>query len=140
LAKGQRIRKVHIYSEGEELGALDFHALSHRFNFLLSLPQSETEGVLAEALDELGVEVEWRTPLLKLEAGADGAVAMIDEPGCGERSTVWDVVLGADGADSTVRRQAGFRFDGYTHHRIWSIADIEVDAWPHDPSTAQAFL
>lgn len=140
LAKGQRIRKVHIYSEGEELGALDFHALSHRFNFLLSLPQSETEGVLAEALDELGVEVEWRTPLVKLEAGADGAVAVIDEPGCGERSTVWDVVLGADGADSTVRHQAGFRFDGYTHHRIWSIADIEVDAWPHDPSTAQAFL
>jgi 2-polyprenyl-6-methoxyphenol hydroxylase-like FAD-dependent oxidoreductase len=140
LAKGMRIRRVCVFSDGDELGGLDFHALSHRFNFLLSLPQSETEGVLAEVLAALGVEVEWRTPLVKLEAGADGAVAVIDEPGRGERSTVWDVVLGADGAGSTVRQQAGFRFDGYTHRRVWSIADIEVDAWPHDPSTAQAFL
>jgi 2-polyprenyl-6-methoxyphenol hydroxylase-like FAD-dependent oxidoreductase len=140
LEKGLRIRRVCVHFRGEPLGALDFDALPHRFDFLLSLPQSETEAVLVDAFRRLGGEVRWRSRLETLEPGPEGVVAVIDEPGRGLRSSVWDRVLGADGAESTVRQAAGFRFEGYTRRRIWSIADIEVDAWPYDPMEAQAFF
>jgi 2-polyprenyl-6-methoxyphenol hydroxylase-like FAD-dependent oxidoreductase len=140
LAKGRRVRRVCAHAGGEELGALDFAALPHRFNFLLSLPQSETEGVLVETLRGLGVEVAWRCTLKSLAAGPDGVVAQVEGPDGEARDTVADVVLGADGAGSTVRASAGLRFEGYTHARLWSIADIEVEAWPYDPAAAQAFF
>ncbi|WP_293458417.1 FAD-dependent oxidoreductase [Phenylobacterium sp.] len=140
LARGLRIRRVRVHDGDEPLGAIDFKGLPHRFNFLLSLPQSETEAILAERLGEHGVEVEWRRRLASLEQNDDGVIAELTGPGGDRHVVTADRVLGADGADSTVREQSGFRFEGYVHRREWSIADIEVDAWPYDPTEAQAFF
>ena len=139
LAKGLRIRHVHFSAEDRELGVVDISALSHRFNFLLSLPQRDTEAIMVGCLSELGVEVEWRSTLARLEEDANGVKATIERPK-GQEEVHFDWVFGADGVDSAVRRALAIEFQGYTHERQWSIADAEIADWPYEPLSAQAFL
>ena len=139
LAKGLRIRHVRFSTEERELGVVDISALPHRFNFLLSLPQRDTEAIMVGRLAELGVEVEWRTSLAGLEESAVGVEARIETPN-GQEEVRFDWVFGADGVDSAVRKALAIEFQGYTHKRQWSIADAEITDWPYEPLSAQAFL
>lgn len=139
LAAGLRIAGGTVHYRGRVLGGLDFTALRHRFNFLLSLPQSETEEVLAGVLADLGVTVERNTTLAKLSEAGDGVEVALDDPQ-GRETVRFDLVYGADGVHSTVRKALGFDFAGTTHAREWSIADAEVEAWPYAAGRAHLFL
>jgi 2-polyprenyl-6-methoxyphenol hydroxylase-like FAD-dependent oxidoreductase len=113
--------------------------LPHRFNFLLALPQSDTENLLAQRLAELGVTVERRTALTGLRDGGDAVEVTLESPE-GRAEATCDLVFGADGVHSTVRETLGLDFAGYTHARTWSIADAEIADWPYAPAAANLFL
>ena len=139
LDQGIKIRRGGVWYEGDRLGTIDFSSLPHRYNFLLALPQSETETILADVLADFGVKVERCTTLSALKQSGGEIEASIDGPD-GRTGTSFEFVFGADGLDSTVRRQAGLRFDGYTHRRVWSIADVILSDWPYERHSAQLFL
>lgn len=139
LGEGIHVRYGYIHSRGSRLGAIDFAALPHRFNFLLSLPQSETETIMAAILEGFGGRVEWRTKLVGLKAAGDEVDVELEGPS-GREAARWSHVFGADGVHSAVRDALGLAFDGYTHKRIWSIADVEVADWPYEPRSMQLFL
>ncbi|TIQ36230.1 MAG: FAD-dependent monooxygenase [Mesorhizobium sp.] len=139
LAQGLKVRHVHFHVETRELATIDFSLLPHRYNFLLSLPQRETETIMADTLAAFGIGVEWRTALIGLTPCADKVEARIGKSGKEEKHD-FDIVFGADGADSTVRKSLGIDFEGYTHKRQWSITDAELASWPYEPGAAQAFL
>lgn len=139
LAAGQRIPCGHIHFEGRPLGTLRFSLLRHRFNFLLALPQSATETILAEVLAGFGVAVERRTTLVELVQNETGIAVTLEGP-VGRETARYDCVYGADGVHSRTRVAAGITFDGYRHRRDWSIADIELANWPHAQGPAHLFL
>lgn len=139
LDRGVQVNRVRIRSGDQELGVIEIAALPHRFNFLLSLPQSETETQMAEVLRARGAEVEWRTALTDLDVGDGGAQAVLDGP-AGREAARFDYVFGADGVHSRVREACGIGFEGRTHSRLWSIADVEIEGWPYQPDAAQVFL
>jgi 2-polyprenyl-6-methoxyphenol hydroxylase-like FAD-dependent oxidoreductase len=139
LAEGVKVGRAHFYFEGRELGIIRFDGLPHRFNFLLSLPQAETETIMAEALRRHGIDVEWRSRLSGLSADGGALETLVQTPS-GERTEHFDAVFGADGAKSAVRQSLGLAFKGYTHDRTWSIADVELADWPYEPGAAHAFL
>ncbi len=139
LAKGIRIRRFRFWRDGRPLAELRFSVLRHRFDFLLSLPQSETEEILEARLAELGVEVERRTELTALRlTGFQAEVTMDGPAGAAERA--YDLVLGADGIRSTVRQGLGIAFEGREHERSWSIADARIADWPHGDDAANLFI
>jgi len=153
LAAGTRIERVHVWYERQRLGTIDFTALPHRFNFLLSLPQSETETAMAGVLAERGVHVEWERALTAIEPNghsfqSGGVAVVLDRPngraggdgGNSREETHFDYVFGADGAHSAVRLGAGIKFPGYAHDRDWSIADVELSDWFHEPQAAHIFF
>jgi 2-polyprenyl-6-methoxyphenol hydroxylase-like FAD-dependent oxidoreductase len=139
LAQGLKVRRAHVHLETRELAAIDFSRLPHRYNFLLSLPQRDTEKIMAETLAEAGIEVEWHTRLVGMTERNDRVEARIDK-GAGSENHSCDIVFAADGVDSTVRKSLGIDFEGYTHTRQWSITDAEIASWPYEPGAAQAFL
>lgn len=139
LERGLRLTRACFRHDGHELGAIDVSRLRHRFNFLLSLPQSETEDIMAEALAGLGVEVEWDTCFEDLEESTDNVSATLRKHDLRTKPR-FDIVFGADGADSAVRGALGLPFEGYTHHRLWSIADVEIEKWPYEPMALEGFL
>jgi 2-polyprenyl-6-methoxyphenol hydroxylase-like FAD-dependent oxidoreductase len=139
LAAGLRIAGGTVHYRNRVLGGLNFTNLRHRFNFLLALPQSETEEVLAGVLAGLGVTVERNTTLAELSETEDAVKVALDDPQ-GRDSGRFDIVYGADGVRSTVRQALGFDFAGYTHAREWSIADAEIESWPYAAGRAHLFL
>jgi 2-polyprenyl-6-methoxyphenol hydroxylase-like FAD-dependent oxidoreductase len=139
LAEGLRIPRGHVHAGGRELGTIRFSDLPHRFNFLLALPQSDTETILAEVLAGFGVTVERRTTLAGLRQAGGRVEVVLEGPG-GREEAPFDTVYGADGVGSRVRESLGVAFEGYDHARDWSIADAELADWPYEEDTANLFL
>jgi 2-polyprenyl-6-methoxyphenol hydroxylase-like FAD-dependent oxidoreductase len=136
LAKGIRMKGVQARYEDQVLATIDISHIPHRFNFMLALPQSETETVMEEVLRGLGVTVEWNAELTGLRlAGAKVEVDLL-----GARGGSFDYVFAADGAHSRVRDILGLGFTGYTHKRTWSIADAVIPDWPFADETAMAVM
>lgn len=138
VAAGLRVEGAAIFFEGERLATLPIQGPDPARNFLLSLPQSETEAILEAALAERGVAVERRTELLSLADDGAGVTARLRGPGGdGEIRAAW--LLGADGARSTVRRQLGLDFAGRRYEEHWSLADVTLD-WPGAEQAINLYL
>jgi len=125
LARGNRIHHMIVRTPERELFRFETRYLTHRFKFLLALAQSETEQVLADLLSEAGHPVEWRNDLTAIEADADSFRCTI-----GDRQEEFDVLIGADGAHSLVRKSLCIGFSGESLPEAWGLADVELEKWP----------
>lgn len=103
------IRRGVARSGGRTLGSVSFDRVSPRFPFVASLPQSETERILAERLEALAAGALQRgVELLALDLVDARSVRAHGRSAEGEVSEVARFVVGADGARSAVRRLLGF--------------------------------
>lgn len=127
---GNRINGMIFMSDGKEAMRLELRYLPHRFNFMISLPQSRTEELLIKRLGELGHSVNWFTELRSFEP-RDGGFHCSLQAASGNRKHFCDVLIGADGAHSLVRKTLGLDFDGETGPQGFSLADIKLDDWPY---------
>jgi 2-polyprenyl-6-methoxyphenol hydroxylase-like FAD-dependent oxidoreductase len=108
---------------------LDFSVLPHRFNFILVLPQSDTETVLIEALERDGIGIRWNTHLESFTRNGETCQCELLSDGQHIMQAA-DILIGADGARSTVRKTLGMAFDGESEPQEFGLADIELDDWP----------
>src|SRR5215216_3860194 len=99
---------------------------------LISMDESDTERVLERRLDQLGGRVEWSTQLLGFRVDGARVTATLQGPG-GTSEIEARFLVGADGAHSTVRHEAGIGFAGAAYPERFLLADLDLD-WdlPHD--------
>jgi len=102
------------------------------------LPQFRTEEFLRRRLADLGVEVESGTRLSELISSDDSVTATLATPHTEETVRV-GYLVGADGGNSTVRKQLGIEFPGVTDEtttifladaRINGIGREHALVWP----------
>jgi 2-polyprenyl-6-methoxyphenol hydroxylase-like FAD-dependent oxidoreductase len=131
LARSHRVNGLMIRYRGRTLAEVNIANLRHRFNFLTVLAQSDTERILIDALAARGIAMGWNTELTSL-AFDDG------HPVCnGERC---DILIGADGARSFVRKSLGLAFDGESEPQTFGLADVHLADWPHPWDRAVATI
>ncbi len=135
LARGNRINGIIIRSSGKELMRLDFSYLPHRFNFILALPQAETESVMIDVLQELGVSVNWHTVFTDVNQ-AEGLQFCSFQEG----AYVAGILVGADGARSRVRQTLGISFDGVSDPQEFGLVDVQLSDWPYPFDRAVAMI
>src|SRR4029079_674531 len=102
---------------------------------LISMDESDTERVLEERLIQLGGRVERGVELVGFRLEGEGIVATLRGPaGAAEVEARFLVV--ADGAHSTVRRDAAIAFMGSNYPERFLLADLDL-GWdlPHDEGT-----
>lgn len=126
---GLRVAGVNLRYDGELLATVRLDRLDHRYNFILSLPQSETEAILEDALAARGITVERETEFGVFEQNEDGVTARLLR-GNRVEHFAGDYIAGSDGAHSTVRKALGLEFGGERYPDEWSLADIRMD-WPY---------
>jgi 2-polyprenyl-6-methoxyphenol hydroxylase-like FAD-dependent oxidoreductase len=131
LAAGHRVKKVVVRKNGRVLARLDLTQIPHRYNFLLVLAQSRTEEILAEHARALGVKVERGVALAGFEDSEQVTCTLSRGTACRG-----DLLFGADGAHSPVRRALGLAFDGETEAEEFGLADVELADWPFPFDTA----
>ncbi|HEX5769928.1 MAG TPA: FAD-dependent monooxygenase, partial [Nocardioidaceae bacterium] len=127
-ATGAHVQQLRLFGRI----SLDLGRLPSRFNYLLVTPQYETERVLLERVDELGVEVLRGTEFVGLrqdDAGVDVRARSRDGQELSVRATY---VVGADGVGSRVRRSLGLPFPGKSVLRSIMLADVRLGRPPTD--------
>ncbi|MEQ8396897.1 FAD-dependent monooxygenase [Thalassobaculum sp.] len=138
LAAGIRIARANLHFDGKPLVTLNLDRADHRFNFILALPQSATEGILEAALAERGVTVERETEMVAFSRHADSVTVSLRGPS-GEGEAIAGRVLGADGPRSAIRQGLGIPFTGARYEETWSLADVTLD-WPYGYREVNLFL
>lgn len=139
LARGYRMRAINAWKGGRRLFRIDLSRVDHRYPFMLVHSQAETEALLREALTARGAELEREVTLTRLTLEGGRARATLTHGDGEEEQLVPDVVLGADGAGSTVRKSLGIPFSGSRFDEPWKLYDIELDT-PLERDEAHIFL
>ena len=135
---GRILSGIRLEVDGRVLREVAFPSASGTFPQGLLLPQSETERILSQALNRLGVSVRRDCRLASLSSESDGVHVDFVESG-NQRRRRFDWVVGADGAHSAVRHAMGIDFPGESVNRRWLLADLDLaDAGPDDK--LRAFL
>ncbi len=130
IAAGVKIRKLVVRRDEKVIAMLDLSNMPHKYNFLLSLAQHDTEIILAETLAQLGVHVERNLSLTSLTMSAMPTATISNGETC-----VPDFIVGADGAHSFVRKLLGINFSGETDEYQFGLADVTLENWPFDFQT-----
>jgi len=147
VAAGNRLNRLRLFDTREEQAALDLAIPDARFPFVLVLPQSALEGLLASALEELGTAVRWSHRLARLEQRGETVVATVQQlekqsGGYAVAHTEWVVaeelqveasfVVAADGHRSLARRALGVAFPEVGPSQTFAVLECAAGATPQD--------
>ena len=119
--------KATYTSDHKLIKYLTFDELDSAFPFVLQLPQSQTERLLAGYLARLGTEVERRVELVAFEQDEDGVRATLRHPDGRQETANVSYLVACDGAHSTVRHALGVSFSGDDYPTDLISADVQVD-------------
>lgn len=103
------------------------HQLDSAFPFVLILPQAETETLLEATLNTFGVQVERGVALSSFDDHGDYVEGKIVNGEGREANLEARFLVGADGANSLVRRTLGLPFEGSSY--VWNafLGDVMMD-------------
>lgn len=130
IQAGNKINGILIRKNQRTCLHLNLNDLPHHYNFILALAQSRTEEILIDALKEQDININWHTSLTTLKNTPSGFLCNLQEKEHKKQITT-KIIVGADGAHSTVRKALDIPFDGESIDDQWSLADIELSNWPH---------
>jgi 2-polyprenyl-6-methoxyphenol hydroxylase-like FAD-dependent oxidoreductase len=121
VAAGLQIRSGVARSRGTDVAALSFSGVSKRFPFVLTVPQTDTERILARQLQAVAPDA-LRTGVRVAEVHDDGAgVAVRAECGTVYRARL---AVAADGARSPIRTALGVRTTRHYYPDCYLMGDF----------------
>ncbi len=128
---GFKVDGVNIVAADNALvGRVRMDSVASPYPYALMLPQSDTERLLEERLQRLGVTVERSTEVMAFRIGANGVEATLRRADGGEETVQADWLAGCDGAHSIVRHTLAAPFSGETMNSDWILADVHMKGYP----------
>jgi len=122
---GHKVRGLQAFSSGKEIVHLDFEQIGSRYNYVLVLPQAETERFLGDELTARGSHVEWQTELVGLVQETEGVRAVLRRENATETVRA-PYAIGCDGPHSAVRNLIGMQFHGSAFPETFALADVTM--------------
>lgn len=127
LEKANRVTKVAVMIRDRTLAHMKFEPQESPYSFVAMVPQDVTERLLVKELVRKGGNVEYETKFISADQDDYGVNATIEHRG--ESTEIRAaVVVGCDGAHSTVRHQLNLPFEGAEYQASFLLADVETNA------------
>ncbi|MCY8156911.1 FAD-dependent monooxygenase, partial [Bacillus spizizenii] len=123
VSKGSKIPSGHFSMLDTRL---DFSGLDTSCPYTLLLPQAKTEQLLEEHARSLGAEVFRGAEALSVTQNGTEAQTIFKDRDGSLRTITSMFVVGADGAGSTVRKQAGIEFPGTDSTVTAALGDVAL--------------
>ena len=139
IEAGVKVWQLNLNIENRPSLAVDLSLVPSRYDFLLTLAQSETERILEKELNSYSVQVERSTALLETKDQGDSVLSRLRHADGTVEEAVSDFVLGCDGAHSLVRHQLGIPFKGSAYEGNFILADVKV-RWNLPQDQIQIFV
>ncbi len=138
IAVGTQITRFNVFAGNQRLVQLDMDRLEGPFPYILGVSQAQTEAVLREQLEILGLETQYQTKLVSLTQTPTGVNADIQWPDGQIRPLRCRWLVGCDGAHSRVRKAVNIAFEGEQYPESFLLADLHLE-WPQEQLQNQAF-
>jgi 2-polyprenyl-6-methoxyphenol hydroxylase-like FAD-dependent oxidoreductase len=126
IEAGLKVQGTNILSGGEEIARVEMTHIESPYNFVLMIPQSDTERLLEGYLETFGLKAERQLELKQFQSSGDGVSCTLLHSDGREESAEASWLIGCDGAHSTVRHQLGMEFHGGTLLSDWILADLHL--------------
>lgn len=126
LDAGTKSHGVNIYHEADRLLHVSYDDLESPYPFLLNIPQSTLERVLADFVTSVGLKVEWSTELIGFTQDAEGVTATLRDADGKEETVRAAWLVGCDGAHSVVRHALDIDFAGKSYTQWFGLADATL--------------
>jgi 2-polyprenyl-6-methoxyphenol hydroxylase-like FAD-dependent oxidoreductase len=127
IERGCRLTGARTFSENKLITHFKFDQIPSRYPYLLFLPQSETEAILNEYMESLGVKTERGVEFVSFDQQANGVHARLRHPDGREEDVRAKWLIGCDGAHSPVREACGIPFEGHGVALHFFLGDMEVE-------------
>ncbi|MBW9116725.1 FAD-dependent monooxygenase [Rhizobium cauense] len=139
LQEAQQLARFRVTSKGRKLVDLDTTKLPGPYGAIYALAQGHTERLLLGKLSDYEIVPEWQT-VVETVAGdlSKPRVTMRKADGSTETAE-FDIVIGADGSHSAVRKAVGIDFPGEALETSFYLADFRY-AVPIDAGFAEINL
>jgi len=139
LAAGRTCTSANLMSGSKTLAHIHLDDVDSTHPYALMIPQSETERVLEEHCNSLGVQVERSTKLTTFAQSETGITGkLLSATGATETAEAsW--LIACDGAHSTIRHNLNLPFEGSTLPSVWILADVHLHGLA-EPSQIYIFL
>lgn len=129
LANGWKLSCMNFWYNDELIYKNHFSKVTHPYPFMLIQPQHETEQILEDYLNELGVEIERNIELIRITDQKSNL--KLDLRHIGQESSFQlqtnGIVIGADGNNSKIRQELGIELEGWVHQSPYTLYDIELE-------------
>jgi 2-polyprenyl-6-methoxyphenol hydroxylase-like FAD-dependent oxidoreductase len=139
VAAGRSITTLAMQERDKTLLQIGFEQIPSRYQFVLALPQNETEAILARRLEALGGGVRRGQEAVAVAQDDAGATVTLRDAGGTTASVRARYVVGADGYHSAVRQSAGIGFSAGTYAQTFVLADLHMD-WPLGADVMRVFF
>ena len=139
LATSLPLRRVEVHAYGRHVGAWRLDEVDSPYRSPVILGQDQTERILQQGLNQLGVHVRWGCEALSVVQDVQRVrVRVKDDHGESEIDAAYAV--GCEGSDSVVRVAAGISFEGerYTGEQFIQ-ADCKI-RWSYPTGASHLFL
>src|SRR5215467_5519093 len=77
IDRGRKLTTAEFWSDGKKILSLNFEHISSRFPYVLFLPQSETEAILNDQMETLGLKIERGAGFLSMTQEGTVLTAML---------------------------------------------------------------
>lgn len=133
LQEAQQIAQFRLVANGRRLATIDTTRVAGPFSAIHALAQGHTERLLLSKLDDYEVDPEWQTTVETVSGDLDNPIVTLRKADGSVETAAFDIVVGADGAHSAVRKAVGIGFPGEALESSFYLADFrykrEID--PH---------
>ena len=128
LENGWKAKCFNFWCNDKLIYKNDLTKLKHKYPFMLVQPQSETEGIIEEALAQRGISVQRGMNLENItEHNNIVRLTFKNETGLTSQKDVEGIVVGADGSKSKVRQCMDIPFKGWEHKEEFRLYDVELE-------------
>lgn len=128
LKIGHKCEAINFYAKEKALANIPLTEIDSTYPFILMLPQSETERLLNEKLQESKVHVERSLELVNIKQTNQGVVSTIQLANGDTENITSDWIIACDGANSTVREKCQISFPGQDLSEQFMVADAKMSS------------
>ena len=127
MATGLKVTGAQFHADGATRAQIPLNTVDSPYPFSVTLPQTDTERILAERLAALGGAVERGTELVGLEEEEQIVRARLRREDGREEAVASSWVAGTDGSHSAVRSAVGMRLEGSFKGERFLLGDVEAE-------------
>jgi len=127
---GVKVTGANIIAGGDQIAHISLETVASPYPYALMIPQFDTERLMEQHLNALGVCVERQVEMTGFTAADKAVTAVLRHADGREETVITPWLIGCDGAHSAVRHGLGMTFEGDTLPSDWILADVHLDGVP----------